>query len=379
MITTVAPGTDSGFSGDGGPATKAAFTFNTDWEPAGIAPLSDGGFLIADAGNGRVRRIGADGIVRTVAGGGKQTPGTRPIKATRVRLGLPLALLAEAGSGFLVGDVNDQGAPVVFRVDTRGRIRVVVGDNQSDRASLSGRGSGIFNGDGRHPAAAALTPVSLARALDGTLFIADRASGRVRAVLTPRRGLPSIAITRTAVGARSIRAEYVITRPGRVTASIARSKASVTATRSKGAITVTRPPHGGVHELELSLWRNQRIAASDTAGLVLGTLTPRIAARAINAWDGAMSLAAGELERCRRFGADRVDCERVWYDEDGSSSCYNVNAVTVGSDGLVRFREYDCPDEGDTVFRRFPKWSPALSSATWPPFSTPGVIPGLLL
>jgi hypothetical protein len=50
------------FSGDGGPATQARLT------AAGLAALPDGGFLIADSVNCRVHRVGARGILNTVAG-----------------------------------------------------------------------------------------------------------------------------------------------------------------------------------------------------------------------------------------------------------------------------------------------------------------------
>jgi serine/threonine-protein kinase len=60
---------DAGFSGDGGPATQATLNLVSD-----IAETPTGAILIADHGNGRVRRIGSDGIIRTVAGGGNQDP-----------------------------------------------------------------------------------------------------------------------------------------------------------------------------------------------------------------------------------------------------------------------------------------------------------------
>jgi hypothetical protein len=73
-ITTVAGTVDpsreyglSGFGGDGGPATSALLC-----RPAGVAALSDGGFLIADTGNQVVRKVAADGIsdqVDMVVGG----------------------------------------------------------------------------------------------------------------------------------------------------------------------------------------------------------------------------------------------------------------------------------------------------------------------
>jgi NHL repeat-containing protein len=65
-ISTIA-GSDSfgDFSGDGGPAPAAALN-----EPLGVAVMPDGGYLIADAGNDRVRRVFPDGTIRTVAGTG---------------------------------------------------------------------------------------------------------------------------------------------------------------------------------------------------------------------------------------------------------------------------------------------------------------------
>lgn len=67
---TVIAGTgDAGFSGDGGPATQA--TLNGVWD---VAETPTGAILVTDYGNGRVRRIGPDGIIHTVAGGGTQDP-----------------------------------------------------------------------------------------------------------------------------------------------------------------------------------------------------------------------------------------------------------------------------------------------------------------
>ena len=49
--------------GDGGPAAQASLS-----SPSAVAVAPDGSFFIADTGSGRVRRVGPDGIVTTVAG-----------------------------------------------------------------------------------------------------------------------------------------------------------------------------------------------------------------------------------------------------------------------------------------------------------------------
>ena len=61
IITTVAGNGPRGFSGDGGPATKAQLNL-----PRGIAIGSDGCLYIADTINHRIRRVGTDGIITTV-------------------------------------------------------------------------------------------------------------------------------------------------------------------------------------------------------------------------------------------------------------------------------------------------------------------------
>src|SRR4051812_6832911 len=65
-IFTVA-GATGGFSGDGGPATAAQLG-----HPSGVAATADGGYLIADLGNQRIRRVSPNGTIVTVAG---TTPG----------------------------------------------------------------------------------------------------------------------------------------------------------------------------------------------------------------------------------------------------------------------------------------------------------------
>ena len=69
MITTVAGSGSAGFSGDGGPATKAQLN-----EPYGIVFDASGNLFVADRLNRRVRRVdGRTGIITTIAGNGTKS------------------------------------------------------------------------------------------------------------------------------------------------------------------------------------------------------------------------------------------------------------------------------------------------------------------
>lgn len=65
-ITLFAGTGEPGFSGDGADAGSAQLRF-----PEGIATGPGGEVFIADSGNCRIRRIGADGIIQTIAGTGE--------------------------------------------------------------------------------------------------------------------------------------------------------------------------------------------------------------------------------------------------------------------------------------------------------------------
>ena len=65
-ITTIAGTGQSGFSGEGGPATSAQLN-----QPSGIALDATGNLYIADSGNNRIRRVAAsDQTISTIAGTG---------------------------------------------------------------------------------------------------------------------------------------------------------------------------------------------------------------------------------------------------------------------------------------------------------------------
>jgi tetratricopeptide (TPR) repeat protein/sugar lactone lactonase YvrE len=70
VISTVAGTGTAGFNGDDRPAATAQLN-----QPGGVGLLTDGSLIIADGANFRVRRVGSDGRISTIAGTGKRAYG----------------------------------------------------------------------------------------------------------------------------------------------------------------------------------------------------------------------------------------------------------------------------------------------------------------
>ena len=155
-------GTTEGLSGDGGPATAAQLSF-----PSGVAVTADGGFLIADRNNHRVRRVSPAGTITTVAGTTAGLSGDGG-PATAAQLAAPFGVAVTADGGYLIADTfNDR----VRRVSPAGTITTVAGTT----AGLSGDG-------GPATAAQLSDPFGVAATADGGFLIADTFNNRVRRV-----------------------------------------------------------------------------------------------------------------------------------------------------------------------------------------------------
>jgi hypothetical protein len=165
-ITTVAGNGQEGWSGNGGPATSASLD-----APVGVASRPDGGFLIADSGNDRVRAVSAGGTISTVAGGASGDGGTGDGgPATSARLYSPTGVAVLPDGGFVVAEYEGHR---VRRVSPGGTI-----------TRVAGTGSAGFSGDGSAATAARLYhPVGVSATADGGFLIGDSANGRVRKVL----------------------------------------------------------------------------------------------------------------------------------------------------------------------------------------------------
>jgi len=246
-ITTVAGTGADGYSGDGGPATSARLSW-----PIDVEPTADGGFLIADLGNKRVRRVSPAGLITTVAGtgqGGSQGDGG---PATLARLGAPTGVAVTTDGGFLVADAN---ANRVRRVSPDGTITRVAGDGTAGGA-----------GDGGSAVAAQLNvPVGVAALPDGGFLVAEYEGQRVRRV--------------SAAG--------VITRvAGTGTAGFSGDGGAATAARLNKPVGVSTTSDGGFLIGDSLNGRVRKVSADGTMATVAGSGDPGYAG------DGAPAVVA---------------------------------------------------------------------------------------
>jgi hypothetical protein len=171
-ITTVAGGGQlEGSAGDGGPATGVFLKETPAVAVDATGNLFFGHDATATPGNGwLVRKVDAAGIITTVAGGGDPADGLGdggPATAAKLRVANALAVDA---MGHLF--ISDQGNHTVPKVDAAGVITTVAGN-----------GVYAFSGDGGPAMAASLAgPLGVAADTAGNLFIADLDSYRVRKV-----------------------------------------------------------------------------------------------------------------------------------------------------------------------------------------------------
>jgi hypothetical protein len=168
VISTAAGLGTPGYSGDGGPAFAAQLK-----APADVSAAPGGAVLIADAGNGVIRKLSATGVITTVAGAPPgapaAAPSTTPASARSVRLSNPQGVAALPGGGFLIADT---GAHVVELVTPAGLISVV-----------AGVGAPGNTGDAGPAQAAALNlPTRVVPTADGGFLILDLGNLVVRSV-----------------------------------------------------------------------------------------------------------------------------------------------------------------------------------------------------
>ncbi len=163
IISTILGGAISGFSGDGGPASAASIS--------GVADIwfdSRYNLYVSDGGNERVRKINTSGIITTVAGNGTAGWGGDGGMATAATIQSINGICTDTIGNLYLAQTNDAR---VRKVDVTGRITTVAGN-----------GSMGPTGDGGPSTAATLDPVRLVCDKAGNLFISCYSNNNIRKI-----------------------------------------------------------------------------------------------------------------------------------------------------------------------------------------------------
>lgn len=162
-ITSIAGNGARGFSGDGGPAVTAQLN-----SPLGVVVDAAGSLYIADTDNQRIRKVGTDGTITTIAGSGRREYSTDGIRATDADLATPIDLVV-AGDG-----------AILFTEAPTSRIRRI--DPAGILTTIAGIGEPGFSGDGGPATQARLAWPYALHVADGALFFTDDDNHRVRKI-----------------------------------------------------------------------------------------------------------------------------------------------------------------------------------------------------
>ena len=153
-----------GFSGDGGPATAAAFL-----TPSSLAFDTSGNLYIADAADNRIRRIDPSGIISTFAGNGLAGFYGDGGPATACSFDHPTSICTDSEGDLYVCDMNNN------------RLRKIAPDGTI--STFAGTGAAGYGGSGG-PATAAMLhgPDGVAADAAGNVYFSDGYNYRIRMV-----------------------------------------------------------------------------------------------------------------------------------------------------------------------------------------------------
>jgi streptogramin lyase len=175
IISTVAGTGEPGFSGDGGPATRAQLR-----QPQGIFLDRDGTILISDVGNHRIRRLHVDsGIIETWAGTGatERTPDGSPVSGTPVNGPRTLTISPRGDLYLALREGNG-----IVRIDAVTQTyRRIAGTGETGYSGDGGPAlSATFGGSATGGGARVAGPKGLSYGPRDILYVADTDSHAVR-------------------------------------------------------------------------------------------------------------------------------------------------------------------------------------------------------
>jgi hypothetical protein len=170
MLSNAHPvGGPGGFSGDGGPATRALLN-----QPTDVAVDGKGDLFIVDSGNDRIREVTPNGIINTIVGDGKFGYTGNGGRATAAELNFNLegGIAVDPGDDLFIADSGNN----VIREVTSGIITTVAG---TGKTGYSGNGGPAIDATMNNPTGVTISSTAV-------LYFSDTDNNVVRAVT----GLP---------------------------------------------------------------------------------------------------------------------------------------------------------------------------------------------
>jgi len=167
IITTVAgdPSCIGGFRGDGGPGPQACL-----YAPNGVAG-SASLLYIADELNYRIRKVDHNGTISTFAGNGSGGFTASGGPALQVAIGLPTGIAMDASGNVFFSDCLNQQISMIS-------------SSTAMMTTVAGTGVKGFSGDNGAPNQAQMScPMNLAFGPDGALYVLDSSNLRIRRIV----------------------------------------------------------------------------------------------------------------------------------------------------------------------------------------------------
>ena len=164
VITTVAGTGESGYNGDGMPATDAGLA-----GPSGLALDGDGNLYVADTFNGRIRMIAKEtGIISTIVGDESEFRYERGANERATALSRPYGIALTPDGRVLITDSDNH---LLRQWDPQ----------RKEMGLVAGTGQATFSGDEAIPSESALNfPFGVAVDSWGNVAIADTFNHRIR-------------------------------------------------------------------------------------------------------------------------------------------------------------------------------------------------------
>ncbi|MBS1587765.1 MAG: VWA domain-containing protein [Bacteroidetes bacterium] len=133
-------------------------------QPFGLCVDNAGNLYIADHSNNRIRKVGTDGIITTIAGNGGENFGKDGVPATSTTIFGPRGMVFDDDGNLVFSDRNNHR---IRKIDKKGII-----------STIAGNGEGTFTADSGYALNLPLyRPTYLVKGPNGNIYAAD--SGRV--------------------------------------------------------------------------------------------------------------------------------------------------------------------------------------------------------